>query len=701
MLKTWSFWKTFITTYIALVGGIWGFMEAYTYFRGDALKQLLGSSWWLLYYVIPALIAFSSATLRHARGEAPAEQLEQRNRRVMLDHVENFWVKGILEKSLHGAALIELGIKEELGAVRYPWTIKKESTGEVLPPGKSMLEIFREVGAGRSLLVLGAPGAGKTTMLIELARQLIQNARDSETEPIPVVFHLASWTEKQTLADWLAEQLNQVYYVPKKITPSWVAEDRMLLLLDGLDEVREDSRAGCVDAINAFRAEHGFTSLAVCSRIQEYTAINTKLAFEGAITIQPLTPEQVDAYIDRLGSGMGAVRLALRKDRELRELAKTPLMLSIMAIVYKDTRADDLPGSGTLEAREARRHLFDRYVDRMFERSTRSANPLFTKGETLHYLGWLARAMIRHNITTYQIEAMQPSWLEKKSDVPLYKLIVGMSIGLMVGLMVGLIIGLLGGLDAGLNVGLIFGLSVGLVAGLIGTPDRIMMVDSLKWSWKEAWSGLMFGLSICLLLAFVGGLLTGMSRGQIGGLIMALYFGLIGGLMSWLMGGLRSNQIEETSYPWQRLKQTFYNGLFSTLIFGLIGGLMPGLIDRLIFRLLAGLLEVLVFGLIFGLVFGLLGGLIYGYHSFIQHYVLRWLLTRRHLLPRHLFPFLEYCVSLIFLRRAGGSYIFVHRLLMEHFAGLGMPQGEPPGAVPGIVEQVEPPPGGMPPLGQK
>ena len=192
MLKTWSFWKTFITAYISLVGGIWGFVEAYTYFRGDALRQLLGSSWWLLYYVIPALIAFSSATLRHARGEAPAEQLEQRNRRVMLDHVENFWVKGVLEKSLHGAALLELGVREDPGALRYPWTVKRESSDEPLPPGKSMLEIFREIGMGRSLLVLGAPGAGKTTMLLQLARGLLERARADGAEPIPVVFHLAS-----------------------------------------------------------------------------------------------------------------------------------------------------------------------------------------------------------------------------------------------------------------------------------------------------------------------------------------------------------------------------------------------------------------------------------------------------------------------------------------------------------------------------
>jgi len=30
----------------------------------------------------------------------------------------------------------------------------------------------------------------------------------------------------------------------------------------------------------------------------------------------------------------------------------------------------------------------------------------------------------------------------------------------------------------------------------------------------------------------------------------------------------------------------------------------------------------------------------------------------------------DYCVDLIFLRRVGGGYIFVHRLLMEHFAAM-------------------------------
>jgi predicted NACHT family NTPase len=48
-----------------------------------------------------------------------------------------------------------------------------------------MLEIFDSIGMGRSLLILGVPGSGKTTMLLELARQLIARAREDVTYLIP------------------------------------------------------------------------------------------------------------------------------------------------------------------------------------------------------------------------------------------------------------------------------------------------------------------------------------------------------------------------------------------------------------------------------------------------------------------------------------------------------------------------------------
>ena len=38
--------------------------------------------------------------------KSDSETLEHRNRRVLLGHVENAWIKGVLDASLHGAALL-------------------------------------------------------------------------------------------------------------------------------------------------------------------------------------------------------------------------------------------------------------------------------------------------------------------------------------------------------------------------------------------------------------------------------------------------------------------------------------------------------------------------------------------------------------------------------------------------------------------
>lgn len=62
--------------------------------------------------------------------KSDSETPEQRNRRILLGHVENAWIKGVLDASLHGAALLDLEIKQDPVAVsKYPWAIKKEIFG--------------------------------------------------------------------------------------------------------------------------------------------------------------------------------------------------------------------------------------------------------------------------------------------------------------------------------------------------------------------------------------------------------------------------------------------------------------------------------------------------------------------------------------------------------------------------------------------
>jgi hypothetical protein len=68
MLKTWSFWKTFLIFYIILVAGIWGFVAISTYFAGDYLRQLLGANGWVFSYVPPLLIAIVASRLTYAKN---------------------------------------------------------------------------------------------------------------------------------------------------------------------------------------------------------------------------------------------------------------------------------------------------------------------------------------------------------------------------------------------------------------------------------------------------------------------------------------------------------------------------------------------------------------------------------------------------------------------------------------------------------
>lgn len=64
----------------------------------------------------------------------------------------------------------------------------------------------------------------------------------------------------------------------------------------------------------------------------------------------------------------------------------------------------------------------------------------------------------------------------------------------------------------------------------------------------------------------------------------------------------------------------------------------------------------------------LLALLWYGGIEAIHHAVLRTLLRREGSIPSRYSAFLDQAVDLIFLRRVGGGYIFIHQLLQDYFA---------------------------------
>jgi hypothetical protein len=583
----------------------------------------------------------------------PLDRRQQRNRKAMLQKVKAIWIDGLLAQSLAKELRIALDLTTQPDAVILPLNALVQELNQPawsLSTGIPIIDVFDQMGG--ALLILGAPGAGKTTLLLELARDLIARVEQDEGHPIPVVFNLSSWaTKRQPLKEWLVEELNTKYDVPRKLAQGWVNEDAILPLLDGLDEVAAEYRAACVQAINAYRIQgaEGLVPLAVCSRVFDYEALATKLRLQGAVVVQPLTQRQVDAYLQRAGEQLAGVRAVLRDDAELREMLDTPLMLSIAALAYAEKSALEVQVVGVPEVR--RRHLFDAYIQAMFSRRSKQGSS--KQRQTTSWLSWLADRMVHYNQTVYYIERMQPDWLPYRQ-----RWISTIGIALVIGL-IGALVGTLVGASVGGLGGLVGGLLGGLGGGAVAYSAEIEGVETLRWRWSR--NVLLWALAGCLVLGLVLWLLGGQVWGLVGAVVGSLGVGLL--------VGLSGSEIETKLKPNQSIRRSVRSALIGALAVGLAWGMVAGVGGTLFIEQGIGL----ALGWAFGLFGGLVGGLVCGSRTILQHLALRWMLFRNGSLPfrdRDLIAFLDYCIERIFLRKVGGGYIFVHRLLMEHFASL-------------------------------
>lgn len=678
-------------------------------------------------------------------GAASAREAIARNRRIshaLVGKVRAIWIQDVLENSLYNMARIELGLAKVPGAVERPWAMALERPGEEekpLPTGTKIEDIFRQLNG--AMLILGAPGSGKTVTLLALAHQLLDRAEEGTSQPVPLVFNLSSWGHKRLpLTEWLVEELHLLYDVSKKYALGWLQSASYTLLLDGLDEVAEAHRDACVAAINQFRRENGFTHIhiAVCSRIGDYDRLAKQLHLMGAVAIRPLSREQVNDYLAAGGESLAAARVAVNADALLQELAQTPLILNVIALAYQGRRLDEL-ASGTLA--ERRRHLFAAYVQRMFER--RGAVGEQERKRAIHYLVWLATRMSERSQTMYYIEEMQPAWLPQsliRRYRGLYGLLLGLTVGPVVGLVVGLVIGqagelsgwvvigalvvglsgglgvavatwlttgvrrpwlragaaglvtwLIGGLVCGLFTDLILGPILALVIGLgiivgamVASPVSVIQLRERVRPWLPSRQriiqyikrGAVYGLMIG---ALVGVLIVVLNIGSIEGLrdiprgllrqvlILGLVWGLIVELAVALVGGilafLDTPPVDERLIPGEGVRASMRNALLMTALAALFVSLPTWFIDQ---RLHAELLLLtLVLINVLPPTFIWFGGL-----AACQHWALRFILHRRSWLPWRLVPWLDEMVARGLLRRVGGGYIFIHRMLLEYFADL-------------------------------
>lgn len=610
----------------------------------------------------------------------PDPERDRRNRQAMLKLVKDFWVKGVLESSLHGKVLIELQMEERQDAVEHPWEMvlqAPEQPNKPLSPDTRIIDVFDD--ANQALLILGAPGSGKTTMLLELARDTIARAEQDNNERMPVVFNLSSWAgEKQSIAKWIIEELSTKYNIPKKIARPWLEQDEFLLLFDGLDEVALEQRDNCVIAINEFHQEY-LMPIVVCSRIADYEALSVRLNLRNAVLLQPLSEKQIDDYFKRAGVDLTTVQETLQHDEPLHELAQSPLMLSIMTLAYQGISAKELQTVRSVE--ERREHVFAAYVQQMFKR--RQVNDEYHPEQTIHWLAWLAQNLSKHAQTVFVIERMQPSWLPDKQRqfymilVRLLSAILGCLSGAMLG---SVIISLVLQSDSFETFGYWLGGFIGALIGFNGRLDRIKPIEILKWSWAKTQRRLVGGFIFGVLVGLIAYLFFGLFANWELGLFAGLTITPIGVFLFLLLGGLTSLEIETRVSPNQGIWQSLRNAVVISIV---LGSVFIGIFDLYASIIMERILlvtpffiaevsrqQILLSGGIFGLAISLISGLRFGGFAVMQHFILRIIGYRSQYLPRLYTNFLDTATERIFLQQVGGGYIFIHRLLLEYFESL-------------------------------
>jgi hypothetical protein len=570
-------------------------------------------------------------------------------------------------------------------------------------------DYYRKLRPAR-MVITGAPGAGKTVLAVELMMMLLQSLRPAD--PVPVRLSATSWKlsdddlapspgiDAQAMQRWLVTHLMDVYQLSPKSAQSLVDANRILPVIDGLDELDATdkpgyaSRAGqALQVLNAFQRYRDRAALIVTCRSGQYEALTDDRAWvqdAARVEIRPVSVAQARTFITARAVDVGRWQTVLDRidgDRRgpLAAGLATPWRLTLAATVYEQRdRAGGFPRdpheltSPDMDgAEKVRDHLLELFIPAALHGITGwRPNPARTHS-------WLAvlAAYLYHNARTGRSLGGRPL---SATDIVLHELwpLAGDRRPRIVG------VAMLAVIWAGA-----FPIMLAYVPVSLSTRQLLFGVGvpalSSAWVANRSWSTLWpppKRLNLARLLTSLGGreaavkvevttvataglafgLVSGLVFGPVVGLVFGLAFGLVTGLVTGLLTGLAEDAEIGVKDPQLIVRDDLTAGLVS----GLVAGLASGLVLGLVFGPITGL----AFGLVVMLTLGL--ALAQGGGPAGWRYIAFLLCTRRRSgrwLPWRLGRFLDACYRAGLLRIAGNGYQFRHRELQDYLARHPLP----------------------------
>lgn len=194
------------------------------------------------------------------------------------------------------------------------------------------------------LIVLGGPGIGKSTLLRKVGLESLKRKQGSyEHECLPVFLPLQRFKDTETTIEQrIAKEFRDCGFPePEAITTSMLKKGKLLVLLDGLDEVAKDLEDAVIEKIRDFVDRHHTNRFMASCRVAAYKGGFPRF---NDVAIAPFEDEQIEQFIRNWFSGEKdqenktadqCWKLLQRAEYDAtRELAQTPLLLTLLCAVY-------------------------------------------------------------------------------------------------------------------------------------------------------------------------------------------------------------------------------------------------------------------------------------------------------------------------------------------------------------------------------
>lgn len=210
------------------------------------------------------------------------------------------------------------------------------------------------------LMVLGAPGGGKSTYLRKVAIESLSPHNSILSNYIPIMIELKNIDHKNTIASLLLEELSIADFPdPPTFLEESLKNGNLLILFDGLDEVPSEYESLTIKSIKDFCDLYSKNRFIVSCRVAAYKGGLTNFR---NIEIANLDPKQIQDFItkwfqEKTKDKKNKISIkcweSINKPeyKATLELAQTPLLLTLLCLVYHYQQ--DFPQNRSILYRDA------------------------------------------------------------------------------------------------------------------------------------------------------------------------------------------------------------------------------------------------------------------------------------------------------------------------------------------------------------